>query len=387
MTTAIHDLLVVGAGPVGCRVAAGVARAGRDVVILEQKSTPDLPVCCTALVSDECLGHFGLAPGLILRSFKAATTFPPAGEAISVNRDRVQAHVLDRPALDQWLGRAAEEQGASCLFGCRVSALSRDDKGITAGFIRDGRKDSMRARAVVLAAGFGSSLLGELGIKRASDWTMGVQAEAGVADEIGVEVYVGRAYAPGFFAWLVPTTAGRAHVGLMANRRTKTHFEAYLARLQKDGKVSDCTQPTFRGITLARPSRTYGDRLLVVGDLAGQVKPITGGGLYFGLLCADIAARHLVSALDKDSLSARMLKAYEREWYTLLGRELRMGRWARRAFGILGDRQLSYLFGWARRRALAERLARDGGIGFDWHSAAISRAGRLLNPFSRKESA
>jgi len=240
---------------------------------------------------------------------------------------------------------------------------------------------------VVLAAGFGSHLLGNIGLKRAGDWTMGVQAEVDIPPGTGVEIYVGRTYAPGFFAWLVPTSSGRAHIGLMSRRRTKAHFEAFLARLQGDGKVLGCSPSVFRGITLARPSRTYGVRLLVAGDLAGQVKPITGGGIFFGMLGADIAARHVAMALERNDLSPRSLAVYEREWQALLGRELRLGRYARRAYGLIGDRQMSFLFGWARRRGLIERLASSDDIGFDWHGAAISRAWRLLSPFSKKERA
>ena len=381
----IHDILVVGAGPVGCRVAAEVARAGYDVVIMEQKPSLDSRICCTALVSDECLKRFDLAPELIAKSFDGAMVFPPAGEAISVRRDRVQAHALGRPALDRRLYQVAMAHGAQGLFGARVTALLPDDDGIIAKVSRDGLPEEVRARAAVLAAGFGSRLPGSLGLKSAADWTIGVQAEAEMAKDVGVEVYVGRTFAPGFFAWLVPVAPNRAHIGLMARRRAKANFVSFLERLCNSGKVEGSTPPDFRGITLGLPPRTYGERFLVAGDLAGQVKPLTGGGLYFGLLCADIAARHLTAALGKDDLSARALAAYEQEWRALLERELRLGRHARRAFELLGDRQLGFLFGLARRYALAERLARSDDIGFDWHGAALSRAWCLLNPFNLKE--
>ena len=129
----IHDLLVVGAGPVGCRVAAGVAQVGYDVVILEQKPSLNAPICCTALVSDECFRHFDLASELIVRSFNAATVFSPAGSTISVRRDRVQAHVLGRPALDRKLYQAAVEHGASCLFGSKETC-STVQPGIAVNF-------------------------------------------------------------------------------------------------------------------------------------------------------------------------------------------------------------------------------------------------------------
>lgn len=382
-----HDLLVIGAGPVGCRVAAKVAGAGYDVAILEQKPSLDAPICCTALISDECLRRFDLPRDLIVGSLNAATVFSPKGAVISVRRDQIQAHVLDRPALDQQLYRDAATRGARGLFGAKVTALIPGDDGISAKVTQGGRTDDIHARAAVIAAGFGSDLLDSVGLRRATDWTMGVQAEVEVVGGVGVEIYVGRTYAPGFFAWLVPTSPGRAHVGLMSRRRAKANFTALIARLQNDGKIKGDAHPSFRGITLARPSRTYGARLVVTGDLAGQVKPITGGGLYFGLLCADIAARQMTAAFNKDNLSARALSAYEREWRALLGRELSRGRYARRAFGLLGNRHLEFLFGVARRYNLAERLARCDDIGFDWHGAALRQVVRLFSPFNTEEKA
>ena len=380
-----YDLVVVGAGPIGCRVAAEVARAGYQVAILEQKPSLGSPICCTALVSEECLGRFNLDRDLIRESFKSATIFAPKKRTISVRRERIQAHALSRPGLDQWFYLTAAQQGVEVIFNSRVTAVREESDGVTIRFAQDGLTGDIKARAVVLATGFGSTLPKGLGLKLAPDWTMGIQAEAVTTGEAEVSTYVGRNYAPGFFAWLVPTAPGSAHIGLMARRRTKACFEAFLARLRSEGKVTESTPPVFRGITLASMPRTYGNRAMVIGDLAGQVKPITGGGLYFGLLCADIAARHLATAFDCDDLSARALSAYDKEWRALLGRELRLGRYARRAFALIGDRQLEFLFGVAQRHALVERLAQHNDIGFDWHGAALSRALRLFNPFSFKE--
>jgi len=382
----IYDLLVVGAGPAGARVAGEVARAGCNVVILEQKTSLDDPICCTGLISEECLKSFDINPKVILGSFSSATVFSPAGKAISVRRDTPQAHALDRPAFDRWLYGIALTQGARVIMGARVTSLARDPGGLTVRFECCGQAEEIRARTAVLAAGFGSKLLGDTGLERGNDWTMGVQTEVETDGGRGIEIYLGRNYAPGYFAWMVPTAFGRAHVGLMARRRTKAHLGALLERLRKDGKIKNAAHPVFRGITLAPPAKTFSERVLVVGDLAGHVKPITGGGIYFGLLCADIAARHIIASLGCNDYSARTLVAYEREWRSLLDGELRAGRRARQVYGFIGDRQLEFMIGLAKRLALVERLAGEGDIGFDWHGAAIRRACRFISPFKKKES-
>ena len=73
-----------------------------------------------------------------------------------------------------------------------------------------------------------------------------------------------------------------------------------MASLLSQEKIkSDKAELNYGGIPLKPLPRTYGQRLVVVGDAAGQVKPTTGGGIYYGLLCADIAAGTLHRALEK----------------------------------------------------------------------------------------
>ena len=110
-----------------------------------------------------------------------------------------------------------------------------------------------------------------------------------------------------------------------------------------------------------------------MGDAAGQVKPTTGGGIYYGLLCADIAANILHRALASNALSAKSLADYEREWGKKLGRELRIGYWARRFYERLSDRQLDKIFDIIKSYGIDEALLRAGELSFDWHGAVVLR--------------
>ena len=112
---------------------------------------------------------------------------------------------------------------------------------------------------------------------------------------------------------------------------------------------------------------------MVVGDAAGQVKPTTGGGIYYGLLCADIAANSLYRALDDDDLSVRNLASYEREWKKKLGRDLKIGYWARKLYEHLSDRQVDRVFDIIKSNGLDETLLKTGDLSFDWHGEAILR--------------
>jgi len=146
-----------------------------------------------------------------------------------------------------------------------------------------------------------------------------------------------------------------------------------MSSLLAEGKIASTDVTLTRGGVPLKPlPTTYGDRLLVAGTAAGQVKPTTGGGIYFGLLSADIAANTLSRALDTDDLSARNLAGYQRAWRRKLGRELRTGYWARRAYEMLNDEQIDGVFDIMASSGIAEELAQAEDLSFDWHGKVIS---------------
>ena len=127
----------------------------------------------------------------------------------------------------------------------------------------------------------------------------------------------------------------------------------------------------------------------MVGDAAGQVKPTTGGGIFYSLIASEIASGALDRALREDNLSANGLGAYQKEWKGLLSKELEIGYSARRVFEFLGDSHISSLIHQASKNGFIAELANSPDVSFDWHSSMIGKimghptlggALRLVNP-------
>ncbi|MCH8087627.1 MAG: hypothetical protein IIC81_07225, partial [Chloroflexi bacterium] len=110
---------------------------------------------------------------------------------------------------------------------------------------------------------------------------------------------------------------------------------------------------------------------LVVGDAAGQVKPTTGGGIYYSLLCGEMAADTLHEALDRGDLAAERLRGYESRWKARLGKELMVGYYARRFYEALGDRQVEFLTNNIAHNGIHRDIIEDGTSSFDWHAELI----------------
>lgn len=364
-----YDIIVVGAGPAGSRVAAGLASRGFRVAVCERQPRAGAFSCCTGLVGLEAVNLLDIPPEIIQHEARSARLFSPDGTSLRVWRDEVQACVLDRPALDSLLAGRAAAAGAEYFYDTAVMDV---ETGADAARVST-TGGTFNAEAVVLACGSGA-LTARLGLGRPGDTVIGVQAELPADGIDEVEVYFGEAAAPGFFAWLAPAGAGRAKVGLMTRRRPLYYLRNFIASNEAAGRINAAGMSLSRGLVPLRPRKTtYGRRLLAVGDAAGQVKPTSGGGIYYGILSADIAAAVLAEAASNDDFSAAFLARYQRRWRQRLGAELRRGYRLRRGYERLGDSRRARLFAIIRQWGIDRELAAVPELKFDWHGPVAAK--------------
>lgn len=358
----------------GSHVAGRLAGMGHEVVVLERHKQPGEQACCTGIISQKCATSFALDKKVILRQANSAKLFSPSGDLIRLWREQIQACIIDRAALDLVIAERAKNKGAEYLLSTLVRNLEVGDDKVRVEATRQGEELNLEARAVVIAAGYGSTLARKLGLGKTGDSVTGAQAEVEAKGIDEIEAYFGREIAPGFFAWLVPTLPSRARVGLLSRRSPELYLKRLISSLQAQGKIaSDKAEPRYGGIPLKPLAKTYGDRLLVVGDAAGQVKPTTGGGIYYGLLCADIAADTLHQALIDDNLLAKNLAKYQRAWRKRLGRELEIGYYARKFYERLSDKQVDRVFKIIKSHGIDQALLQTEDVAFDWHGRAVMK--------------
>ena len=366
------DVLVVGGGPAGSYLASQLAARGHSVAVLEKKEKTGERVCCTGIVSHQCVSEFCVDDGVIIRWFNSASLFSPSGQRIRLQRQERQACVVDRAAFDEIMARRAIAAGADFKLGHSVEGILPDENSVVVSATHNGEKVSLRARVAVVAAGFNPFLIKSLGLGQMRHFAIGAQAEVEAGGLQEVEIRTGRDIAPGSFAWLVPLAGGRARAGLLAKRQPQLYLRKFIDRLVAEARVEERDyRIESRPVPLKPVPRSYGQRLILLGDSAGQVKPTTGGGIYYGLLCARIAADTLHQALEVDELSASDLAVYEKRWKELLGEELSVGRLARLFYERLSDRQIETAFGILSQGGLIEDMLDEEELTFDWHGRVI----------------
>ncbi|HEY7185087.1 MAG TPA: NAD(P)/FAD-dependent oxidoreductase [Vicinamibacterales bacterium] len=320
----MHDAIVVGAGPAGLVAARCLARRGLDVAVLEEHSSIGDPVHCTGILAREAFHEFGLSTDTILNELTTARFFSPAGHEVVYRTRVVEAVVIDRAAFDAQLADLAIAAGARLVRDARVTAISREGSWLVVDMYG---QPPRRARACVLACGGRYALHRQLGLDVPSLLLHTAQREVAVTRPGDVEVHFGSEAAPRGFAWVVPVWREGtpfARIGVMADDRAPTFFAGMVARIAARWGFdpADVGAPRQKILPLSRISRTFDDRLIVVGDAAGLVKPTTGGGIYYSLLSGTLGADVLADALECNDVSAKRLSEYERAWRARLETEL-----------------------------------------------------------------
>lgn len=370
-------MLVVGAGPAGSTAAARLARAGHTVRVVEEHPRVGHPVQCAGLVSQRVLDIAG-TDTMVRTPVRGASVFGPSLESITFKAPSPRAFVIDRAGLDVFLADAAARAGAEIETSAQFSSLDGESDDRLTVRLRgpDGSAEEVRPRLVIGADGVASSVARAFRLRRPIEVLPAFEAEfpESPGDPDSVEVYLGRTFAPGLFGWWIPDGSGGARVGLAANadgtsaRAYFEHLLEYLAR--RFGKrLANPTAYLVSGIPIGMVPRTHARRALLVGDAAAQVKPLSGGGIFTGMRCAEIAAEVAHRALAANDLSEGALAEYDRRWRAELGEEFRRALYLRRLFTRLSDAELDRVVHALKGAHLAATIVAFGDIDFPTHVA------------------
>jgi len=356
----IIDLLIVGAGPCGSFAALTASKLGFKVKVYEEHLKPGVPEHCPGHISVKGLKKINLTPpkNIIENEIKGIKLYSPNGLNLTFEEEEPTIYVINRGLFDEWLYEQAKKFNATYVFNSTIRKISfNKDEATAEAFFRDGKKEKIRCRFLIDAEGCSGYLARKVGlINNKRRFVCGVHAIIeGVKDldEEFAEVYLGRKFSPGFFAWIIPKNSKEAKVGLAAEKKNPIALLKFF--LKKHPLISKKTSNikilslTAHPIPINGPiKKFFYKNFFVVGDAASQVKPTTGGGLITGFISSKIA----IQAIYKNNVNVG--EKYQVEWNKVLGLNFLFMRQARRFLNILSDEAINKIFKIAKKMRIEE---------------------------------
>ncbi len=322
------EFVVVGAGPAGTRFAHQVATAGHDVLVLERGEI-GTPLACSGHVSRDLWAYTDETARAALLQHEIGearfylTDQPTDGYRFHTNG--TISDVIDRVGLDQHLATRAQAAGATIRDQRSVIAVDEHTDNVEITARGPTGLEQYQAQMVVGCDGPRSRVRSELGLPTPKKLLHGVFGHTTTPDhDPGVDVHL---TVPGLFAWRIPRgDAGCEYgVAMPPGAAIQERFRQHLNAHDVD---PDAVKTRSGLIPIGPPKTVTSDRGILIGDAAGQTKPFTGGGIIYGLTCADHAAATV------DPWDPASTQQYEQAWRSALGWEVRLGELLRRAYQL-----------------------------------------------------
>ena len=366
----MDDVIVVGGGPIGSHTAYKLANSGLRVSLFEEDEEVGRNVICTGIIGREFFEKFHLPQKAVLSEIKSVLFFSPSLLTLNYAPSNTIAYVVDRDIFDKELIKRAKEKGVNVQLGRRVQEIEVRKEFVEVKIFGEGSAKRARAKVVVIATGDDYKLQKSIGLGAVSNFLYGAQVETEVEGLVQTEIHLGNQIAPGSFAWVVPLGNSKSRVGVLTRNKGSFYLRRFLKERLKERIRGKEVRIFQKRIAYASLPETVKDRILVVGEAAGQIKTTTGGGISYGLLCSEIAAKVLKKAIKKGDLSKRELAQYDRLWRKKLVKEMKIGKRGRRLFEKLSDKYIDLIFKFIQKNNKIMRLIEER-VNFEYHSDLI----------------
>ncbi|OGS44442.1 MAG: geranylgeranyl reductase [Euryarchaeota archaeon RBG_13_57_23] len=349
-----YDVVVVGGGPAGTMTAKWAAKGGAKVLIVEKRQEIGAPVRCGEGISRSWLDGVGikLDQKSVACQVKGAKIVAPNGTPFFLSEKMAGNEVgivLDRIFFDKLLAHDAVKAGADLMLKTSATGLLRTGGKVTGVKIRSfGETKEIKAGCVVGADGFESQVGRWAGISTSlapRDITSCIQYRlTNINYDPNYCEFVLGSKAPGGYIWIFPKNEDTANVGIgmqLTKLKDRADVKKYLDKfIQNDPRLKKGKplEIVAGAVSICAPlDKTVGDGILLVGDAARQIDPITGGGISNSCRAGKVAGEVLAKATKERDFSERSLERYEKGWRDLMENHLYRNWMAKEKLVTLSD--------------------------------------------------
>lgn len=326
-----YDVVVIGGGLAGLQTTRLLAMRGLEVLCLEQNLIGEV-IEVTGLFVQEALEELPFPQHLLGGGISRITVHAPRGNTLAVEHPHYRFYVAEMPSVLEWMAQQARHAGAGIKERHRLVDLAPTEKGVELQVQYPGGEPfPIEARFVLGADGPRSVVASTLGLPRYRRLLHGVEQmhTAESDDGEGIHLYFGRKLAPGYLAWVIPAKGGY-QVGVAGLERSgwspARSLDEFVEDIRPEFGLGDLVYRRGGVIPSSGPRPVLvKQRVMLVGDAAGLVSPLTAGGIHYILQHARRAAYLVCRYLETGDP-----KLFRRPLPPELRRRLTWKRWIRR---------------------------------------------------------
>jgi len=353
-----YDVVIVGSGPAGTVTGRFAAESGAKVLIVERRTEIGVPVLCGEGISRK-IDEWDMLDGdrWIAGRMDGARIFSPNGTMVVLSAEMAgneTGYVVYRDIFDQELAKRAAQAGVKIMMNTQALGLIKEDgkiKGIKVKHFEE--EMDIECDIVVGADGVESKVGKWAGIDttlKPNDLETCCQYTLTNCDvkDAYCDFYLGSEKAPGGYVWVFPKGKNVANVGIgiLASLSESAMAKKLLDDFIKKDKRFENAEPIrflAGAVPVARPIESVRDNLILVGDSARQVDPITGGGLTHCLEVGKIAGEVIGKAVKEKDFSEEFLSEYETLWKEAISRKMKRNYMVKEIIYEMEDKTLNML--------------------------------------------
>ncbi len=338
----IHtDVVIVGAGPAGSLCAKYLAQSGLDVLVVEKKQEIGVPKRCAEAVDFSVFQKVGIEPHplWLLRRLYSAVLHAPNENCVKFGaRTQMESGcIIERKVFEKHLAKDAICAGAKYFLkttALRVLQEKDDVQGVVVEHM--GTEKKIRAKITIAADGVDSKIAKSAGLDTVNplnSYMSCFQYEmAGLSniDEQAIHLYYGNTIAPGGYLWIFPKGNSLANVGVGINvlksrdKSAKYHLDRFIEDHSLIFNEASAIEINSGGVPVFRTLETLAiNGLMIIGDAAQLVNPVTGAGIDLAMLSGKLAAEVAVDSIHKNDVSKKSLSVYQNRGELLFGKQLK----------------------------------------------------------------
>ena len=316
-----YDVIVAGGGPSGAMAAWEAAKGGLSVCLLEKDKKIGTPVRCGEAIADIGLSQFiEPKPNWIAAKITGVKMVAPNGIDVDLDFHKETGYILNRTIFDNDLSKVAIEAGAEVYTESYVSNVIKEDDFVTGVEVeRFGEKQIISCKILIGADGVASRVGRWAGIRTLVKMRDMESCHQYLVSNIDIDqsqmiMYVGKRYAPGGYLWIFPKGNKSANIGIgisgkySKEKSAKSYLDEFMKQNYPEASIKEAV---CGGVPCPKPhDKPYGNGIMLSGDAAHHINPVTGGGIAAGMKSGKFAGQVAVDAISNNNLSEKYLKKY-----------------------------------------------------------------------------